>query len=319
MSRILLLRLSSMGDVIHTLPAVTDLARALPDTRIDWVAEEGFAELPRLHPAVSRVIPIALRRWRKNALDAATRREFAAFRQQLQSTRYDLVLDIQGLLKSATIGRFAHGPLAGYDRHSIREPLASLLYSKRYPVSRDQHAVLRSRQLMAAAMGYTPAGPVDYGLPAAAAALPWLPDQRHAVLLTATSRADKEWPEAHWIALGQQLAAAGLASVLPWGSPAERARAERLATAIPNAMVAPRLSLTEAAALLAGSAIVVGVDTGLAHLAAAVAAPVVAIFCASDPVRTGVLANSYAVNLGRAGAAPDVATVWQAVVAGVRS
>ena len=318
MSKILLLRLSSMGDVIHTLPAVSDLAQAMPGCTIDWVVEEGFAELPRLHPAVNQVIPIALRRWRKMLCAASTRAEFATFRRTLRAEQYDHVIDIQGLLKSAVIGKLAHGPLAGYDRHSIREPLASLLYGTRYAVSRQQHAVLRSRQLMAAAMGYHADGPLNYGLPAPAASLPWLNAAWYAVLLTATSRADKEWDEAHWMALGQQLAEQGISSVLPWGSAIEQARAERLAQAIPGAQAAPRLNLTQAAALLAGSRIVVGVDTGLAHLAAAVAAPVVAIFCASDPIKTGVLADSYAVNLGAAGAAPSVATVWQAVQQGLR-
>ncbi|SMC26605.1 heptosyltransferase-1 [Andreprevotia lacus DSM 23236] len=307
-----------MGDVIHTLPAVSDLARARPGTTVDWVVEEGFAELPRLHPAVGEVLPIALRRWRKSPLNAHTRSEFADFRSRLQSSRYDLVLDIQGLLKSAVVGKLAHGPMAGYDRHSIREPLASLLYRQRHAVGRHLHAVERSRQLMAAAVGYAPGGPLDYGLRVPAFTPDWLPQQPYAVLLTATSRADKEWAEANWIALGQQLAERGIASVLPWGSAAERERAERLAAAIPAACAAPRLGLGDAAGLLAGSRIVVGVDTGLAHLAAAVAAPVVAIFCASDPIKTGVLADSYAVNLGQHGAAPDVATVWQAVTAGMR-
>ncbi|TJZ68612.1 lipopolysaccharide heptosyltransferase I [Chitiniphilus eburneus] len=313
--RILLVRLSSMGDVIHAMPAVTDIARALPGARIDWVVEEGFAELPALHPAVHRVIPFALRRWRRHG---GALREFTAFRRALREERYDLILDVQGLVKSALVARLARGRIAGYDFSSAREGLATVFYGKHYAVPRQRHAILRVRELATAALGYPPSATLDYGLPRPDVALPWLPAGGHAVLLTATSRADKEWPERDWLELGERLAEHGLACVLPWGSPAERVRAQRLAHGIRGAVVAPRLSLTEAAALLAGAHVAVGVDTGLVHLAAAMAVPTVAIFSASDPDRTGVLASSYAVNLGTRGAAPDVDTVWRTVTTGMR-
>ncbi len=319
--KILIVRMSSMGDVIHQWPAVTDLARAYPEAVIDWVVEEGFAELPRLHPAIRRVIPVALRRWRKSLLATQSHREWQAFKTELLACRYDLVLDAQGLIKSAAIARMACGPVAGFDRHSIREPLASLAYCRTYPVSKALHAIERNRQLSAAALGYRAEGAIDYGLRMSdqienRPALSWLPDSPYVVCLTATSRADKEWPEAHWIVLGQKLLARGVRPVFPWGSTAERERAERLAAALPAAIVAPRLSLTDAATLLAGSTMVVGVDTGLVHLAAAVAVPTIAIFCASDPLLTGIRASSYAVNLGQRGAAPGVEAVWDAMLAG---
>ncbi|AOY02299.1 lipopolysaccharide heptosyltransferase I [Jeongeupia sp. USM3] len=317
MSKLLLVRLSSMGDIIHTLPALTDLARARPGIRLDWVVEEGFAALPRLHPSVDRVIPFALRRWRRMPLAPETRAEVAALRQALAAPQYGRVVDAQGLIKSAMVARQAGAPVAGYDWASAREPLASLAYADAYPVPRALHAVERTRRLFAAAFDYRIDTPPDYGLAVPALAQPWRPDGAYAVLLTATSRADKEWMEANWIALGTRLAAEGLACVLPWGSDAERERAERLAAAMPNALVAPKLDLGSAARLLADARVVVGVDTGLAHLAAAVATPVVAIFCASDPALTGVLAGSYAVNLGRRGAAPDVDTVWAATTQGL--
>ncbi|GAA5786884.1 lipopolysaccharide heptosyltransferase I [Chitiniphilus shinanonensis] len=313
--RILIVRLSSMGDVIHAMPAVTDMARAVPGARIDWVVEEGFAELPALHPAVRRVVPFALRRWRR---EGGALREFAAFRRALREERYDVVLDVQGLLKSALVARLARGPVVGYDSASAREGLAALFYGTHYAVPRQRHAILRVRELAGAALGYPPPATLDYGLPRPDVALPWLPGDGYAVLLTATSRADKEWPERDWLELGERLAAQGLACVLPWGSPAEQIRAQRLANGIRNAVVTPRMTLTEAAALLAGARVTIGVDTGLVHLAAAMAVPTVAIFCASDPDRTGVLASSYAVNLGTRGAAPDVDTVWRTVAAGMR-
>lgn len=308
-----------MGDVIHNLPAVTDLARAVPDARIDWVVEEAFREIPRLHPAVHRVIPIALRRWRKTPLATLRGRDLAEFGIALRGEHYDLILDSQGLIKSALVARLAKGPVAGFDRNSIREPAASFFYQQRYAVSRDMHVIDRNRQLTGLALGYQVQGPIDYGLPAPELALPWLPAAPFATLLTATSRTDKEWDESNWREIGRRLAAQGIVSVLPWGSPQERVRSERLAAAIPQAICPPRLSLGEAAALLAGSRIVIGVDTGLVHLAAAVATPVVAIFCASDPLRTGVRSDTGAVNLGAHGMPPDVETVWQAILAGRRA
>ncbi|GHD67925.1 lipopolysaccharide heptosyltransferase I [Jeongeupia chitinilytica] len=306
-----------MGDIIHTLPALTDLVCARPGTTLDWIVEEGFAELPHLHPAVGKVIPFALRRWRRSLLSATTRAEAGALRQSLADAHYDCVIDAQGLIKSALVARQAGAPVIGYDWRSARESLATLAYAERYPAPWSLHAVERARRLFAGAFGYTPDTPPDYGMAVPAVELPWRPSGAYAVLLTATSRADKEWAEPNWVALAARLAAEGIACVLPWGSDAERTRAERLAAAMSNAVVAPRLDLTSAARLLADARVVVGVDTGLAHLAAAVATPVVAIFCASDPERTGVLAGTYAVNLGRRGAAPDAETVWAAVRQGL--
>lgn len=319
MQKILLVRLSSMGDVIHNLPAVTDLARAFPDAAIDWVVEEGFQEIPRLHPAIRKVIPIALRRWRKAPLASLASADLHAFASELRREHYDLVLDSQGLVKSALVARLAHGPVAGYDRSSAREPAASVFYSQRYRVSRDLHAIERNRWLSGLALGYAVQGLIDYGLPAPKAVPLWLPQMPFVTLLTATSRSDKEWPEQNWFEIGRRFAAEGVCCVLPWGSEAERARSERLAAAIPHALCPPRMALSEAAALLAGSCIVIGVDTGLVHLAAAVATPVVAIFCASDPQKTGVRADTGAVNLGADGAPPDVEMVWQALLAGRRA
>ncbi|WP_035852737.1 lipopolysaccharide heptosyltransferase I [Deefgea rivuli] len=316
MRKILIVRLSSMGDVIHQMPAITDLARAYPDAVIDWVVEEGFAELPLLHPAIRRVIPVALRRWRKSPFSAATQAEWAKFKTEIRACRYDLILDAQGLIKSAAVARMTCGPVAGFDRHSCREALASFAYHRTYPIAKNLHAIERNRRLTAAANGYALLGEMDYGLKVPLQELPWLGDTPYVVMLTATSRADKEWPEAHWIALAQRCIHAGMRPVFPWGSANEQQRAQRLAAAVPLAIVTPKLSLSDAAILLAGSRIVVGVDTGLAHLAAAVAVPVVAIFCASEPELTGVRAATFALNLGGNGKPPSVDQVWDAVVSG---
>lgn len=319
MQKILLVRLSSMGDIIHNLPAVTDLIHAHPQLSIDWVVEEGFQELPRLHPAISKVIPVGMRRWRKTPLATLCSDDIGRFTAELRGKRYDLILDSQGLVKSALVAKLAKGPITGYDRKSIREPAASLLYDQRFSVSRELHAIDRNRQLSAAAFDYTVSGPIDYGLQPPPIPLPWLAQSVYVTLLTATSRTDKEWPESCWQTLGQRFVEQGMIPVLPWGNEAERMRSIRLAAAIPHAICPPRLTLTEAAALLAGSRIVVGVDTGLVHLAAALTTPVVAIFCASDPLKTGVRAEYGAVNLGANGAPPDLETVWQAVLVGSRA
>lgn len=304
MSDFLIVKTSSMGDVIHALPAATDIARHLPGARIAWVVEEAFAGIPPLHPAVADVIPVAVRRWRKSPFSGTTRREIRTFRARLAEKSYDRVLDLQGLLKSALITRAAHGPRCGYDRHSIREPLAAWFYQQRFAVAKNLHAVERNRRLAGLALGYTPEGAPDYGIAAPAIALSWTPAGRYAALLHATSRDDKLWREADWIALGIELARQDIATVLPWGGPAERARAERLAAAIPSAVPAPALRLDELAALLANAVLTVGVDTGLTHLAAALGVPTIALYCASRPGLTGVFAASFHRNLGEAGQPP---------------
>lgn len=304
MLKILLVKTSSLGDVIHQLPAVTDIRAHFPDAMIDWVVEENFAELPALHPGVSRVIPVAVRRWRRALLDPATWREMALFRKTLQALRYDLVLDSQGLIKSAAIALLAAGPRCGYDRASAREAIAALAYDKTIAMPKNLHAVERNRRLAGRLLGYEPESPVDYGVAIPRADLPWLGMKPYVVLLHATSRADKEWPEADWLVLAARLHASGLRCVLPWGSPLERVRSERLAAQMAEAIVPPRLNLTEAAALLGKARAVVGVDTGLTHLAAALNVPVVALYCASEPGLTGIYSAAPALNLGRWGQAP---------------
>ncbi|MDD5058977.1 MAG: lipopolysaccharide heptosyltransferase I [Sideroxydans sp.] len=305
--KIVLIKTSSLGDVLHNLPVVTDICKHIPDARIDWVVEESFAALPALHPKVLHVIPVAIRRWRKSWW--AARSEIQGFRQELRERRYDFALDTQGLLKSALITHFAHTKRCGYDWNSAREPLASLFYDHTYSVHKDQHAVERNRQLAAAALGYTALGAPDYGIRTPEIALPWLPHSSYVVLLHATSRDDKLWDEQNWIALGKHLHQTGLNAVLPWGSAQEKTRSERLCAAIPDAVCTPRLNLNEAAALLGKARAVVGVDTGLSHLAAALAVPTVGIYTATDPGLTGLYAGARAVNLGGKSTPPSLDAV----------
>ena len=296
--RILIVKTSSLGDVIHNLPVVSDIRRHFPDAVIDWCAEENFASIPRLHPGVGEIIPVAVRRWRQHLLQAATWREMAESRRRLQAQPYDAVIDTQGLVKSALLARQARGPLLGYAAKSAREPLAARFYDRHFSVSRDLHAVVRNRRLAAAALGYPLADEADYGIAAAAANFAWLPHRPYVVFLTATSRDDKLWPEANWLALGQQLNTLGYAAVLPGGSAIERERASRLAAGIPGAVAAPAMDIPALASLLAGARAAIGVDTGLTHLAVALKVPTVALYTATDPGLTGVLGAGFHRNLG---------------------
>jgi heptosyltransferase-1 len=312
--RILLVKTSSLGDVIHNLPVVSDLKRAHPDATIDWCVEEGFVDIPRLHPGVAGVIPVAVRRWRKSLCARATWREIGEFRRRIAATPYDAILDTQGLVKSALIARQARGVRLGYAAEVAREPLAARFYDRTFVIAPNAHAVERNRWLAAAAFDLPAAtlgDPPDYGIVAPASDAPWLPPN-YAVLFTATSRDDKLWAEESWVQLALTLAARGVNAVLPAGSAVERARAERIAASVAGALVAPPLRLRELAGVVGGARLAIGVDTGLAHLATALGVPTIALFMASDPTLTGVLGRGYCRNLGARGRAPTVAEVLAA-------
>lgn len=314
MMNVLIVRTSSMGDLIHTWPAITELVSHYPNLKISWLAEERFVDIATLHPAVHQVIPLAWRRWRKSLYSFSTWKEIRAMRMRLNEVKWDLVIDSQGLLKSAIPARLANGPLAGYSWRSCREPLACLLYSKRYTVCAGLSAVERNRQLFAKVFGYSESGMAKFGIVRGARAL-WLTDSPYAVLLHATSRASKEWPEASWIELGSRLyQERGLISVLPWGNQLEKVRAERLAVDLPGAIVAPRLELAAAAGLLGNASAVVGVDTGLTHLANALDVVLVAIYTDTDPSQTGVVETPFACNVGGIGQLPNPGQVWDCLV-----
>jgi heptosyltransferase-1 len=292
---ILLVKTSSLGDVVHNLPVVSDLHTVFPEAAIDWVVEEALVDIPRLHPAVRRVLPVGLRRWRKSLLTAQSWREMAAFRRELQTEAYDLVLDTQGLVKSGLIVRQARlatsGRRCGYAAEAAREPLAARFYHNGFVIPKNLHAVERNRWLAAAALDYVADMPLDYGVTAAHGNVTrpgWLPQGNYAVLLTATSREDKLWPEEHWLQLAAGLAECGLSCILPAGAEDERRRATRLTQQMSRALVAPSLEIAEIARVCAGARLVVGVDTGLTHLAVALERPTLALFCGSDPHLTGV-------------------------------
>jgi len=297
---------------VHNCPAVTDVARGVPGAVVDWVVEEQFAEVAALHASVRRVIPVAVRRWRAELLSARTWSEIGAFRETLRGERYDAVIDSQGLVKSALVAAIAQGRKHGFDRASAREPFASRFYDSTHAVPEDLHAVERNRRLAALVLGYRAEGPGDYGL-SASGEMPLQVRRPFALLFTMTSRDDKLWPEEHWRGLGNALEARGLHCVLPWGTDEERRRCARIATAIPGAVVPRHMTLTELANISSQAKCVVGVDTGLAHLAVAVNVPVVGLYCGSDPSLTGLHGGKWVSNLGDRGRPPDVADVMRAL------
>jgi heptosyltransferase-1 len=313
MSDILFIKTSSLGDVIHHMPALTEARAQRPGDRFSWVVEEPFAPLVRLHPAIDEVIPVSARRWRgADLLRPATWSEIAGFRRKLRSQRYDEIIDSQGLfLKSGLIAASVHGRRHGYDAQSIKERAATLLYDVRHRVGRDVHAVARNRALTGLALGYAPQGAPDYGL--AASRLVSAPaTQRYGVLLHATAQPGKEWPVAHWHTVAGQLAK-DLQLILPWGTSAEQIRAARIAEGVSHARVADHQPLDGMARLLAGASLVVGVDTGLTHLAAALGVPLIAIFSGSEPGLTGPIGAGPMRVVGTKGAPPGIEDVIEAV------
>jgi heptosyltransferase-1 len=308
MQRVLLVKTSSLGDVVHNFPVVTDILAAYPQASITWAVEEPYVDLVRLHPGVRSVLPVAMRRWRRTLLRRETRAEISACCATLRATEYDAIIDTQGLLKSALVTRVARGVRYGLDWESSREPLFAF-YDHRLNVPWGQHAVIRNRKLAALALGYEPDGPADYGLRAPQVRPPWAPVTPYAVLLHGTSAREKLWPEDQWVELGRTLSERGMSCVIAWGSEPERERSVRFADAIPAAIVAPRMSLDVASALIAHAACAFGVDTGLAHLAGALGVRTVGIYCATDPIATGLYGGARAANCGGIGQPPTVAAV----------
>jgi len=328
-TRILIVRTSSLGDLVHMLPAISDIARHVPDAEIDWVAEEAFAEIPGWHPAVSEVIKVAHRRWRKAWWSAPVRAERQALKERLRSRQYDVILDMQALLKSAWLVRQARGVRHGLDWRSAREPLASLFYNVRHRVEFWQPAVIRQRKLAGLTFGYQYAGQPDFGLQAFAREVAEAreaeagggegrlhhleADKGYAVIMPSASRDDKLWPEEDWRAVFRRLHEAGCTLKLLAGNEQEAQRARLLVAGAEGAEVMPRMSLTEVARLLAGSRLMVGLDSGLTHLSAALGRPTIGIYRASTPVRTPLVGSNYTASLGDRGASPSREVVMAAV------
>jgi heptosyltransferase-1 len=297
--RVLLVKMSSLGDVVHTLAPVTDAVRANPALEFDWVVEETYEAIPPWHPAVRRVIPVALRRWRRSPWSMLRDNEWFRFRADLRKTEYDLVLDAQGLMKSGWIGTQARGPLVGRSRNSAREPLAAAFYRRRYEVDLNRPEVEQIRQLFALALGYPqPTTPADFGIDRSRIS-PAPSRVQTAVLVHGAAWRNKLWPVENWRALGKYLAGRGLKILLPWGNDEEKCRAEQIADHS-GGEVLPKLGISGLAALLAPARVVVGLDTGLTHIAIALGSPTITLYGPSVPVYDRV-ASGKAIHLSSTG------------------
>lgn len=280
--KLLLVKTSSMGDVIHAFPAVTDMLAAHPGLTVDWLVEESFADVARLHPGVAEVIPVATRRWRKAPFSAATRGEIAALSARLRAAGYDRVLDMQGLIKSMWLARRAGRPVDGYAWGSMREPIASLGYARRHRVPWAAHAIDRNRLLAAAALGHAvDLDRLDWGLARGR------PAGRTVMLLHGTSWPSKRWSTEAWIETARLLAAHGFVPTVTWASAEEETVARAIAAAEPAVVLLPKGRLADAAAAIAASAGAIGTDTGLTHLAVAWDRPTIAAFLSTVPDLTG--------------------------------
>jgi heptosyltransferase-1 len=314
---ILLVRVSSLGDVLHNLPMVADILRHHPEANIDWVVEEGYVSLVRLNPHVRRIIPFALRRWRKGLANAAIRAEIKDFVRTLREEQYDYVFDTQGLLKTGIIMGAARTRPGGHKygmgnggEDSGYESLSRIFHSRSVKLDPRTHAVARGRLVAAHALGYEVDTMPDFGLPAPDSQAPrpsFLPGEDYAVFFHGTARDAKKWASANWIETGRALAP--MPVLLPWGSPKEKHEAELLAAALPNARVLPKLSMTEAVTLARYASLAIGVDTGLTHIAAAFLRPTVEIYCDSPKWKTEGNWSPRIVNLGELGAPPSAAQV----------
>jgi heptosyltransferase-1 len=316
--RLLLVKTSSMGDLVHNMPMVADIRHHFPDAVIDWVAEESFAEIARMSEDVTRVIPVALRRWRRHLFAAQTWKEILTCRTELQAQQYDFILDTQGLLKSILITRMAHGASHGQDSESAREGLAGRFYDVAHRIPRDLHAVTRNRMLAAQALGYPmPQTPPEYRLRIPQTTLPLTLPERYVVLLHGTSRESKQWPEEHWIDFCRAISNDYPHILLPWGNESERLRAERIAAQVTGAALLPRLGLAQLARIMQQSSLIVGVDTGLMHLAAGLNVPTLAIYRDTDIAKVGPFppAGAPVRTIDGKGAAPSVEEVLAALPA----
>ncbi len=320
MLKILLIRVSSLGDVLHNMPVVDDLLRHFPDARIDWVVEEAYVNLVSLHPGVRRIFPFALRRWRKNILTSWKNRDIQQFFSQLRSEEYDVVIETQGLLKTGLIMGLARVKsdgkkvgLANGTEGSGYEGLSRIFHTESVAVDKYTHAVLRGRLVAAKACGYVIDTPASFGLVRSELKPSWLPDKAFAVFFHGTAGASKKWPRSNWLGIGQALAQQGMPVLLPWGNPAEHEEALQMAATMTNATVLPLLSMQEATVLAQSASLAIGVDSGLTHIAAAYETPTIEIYCDSPRWKTEGNWSANIINLGDQGQSPSVGDVLTAI------
>ena len=289
--KVLVIKTSSMGDILHTLPAITDAYKTIPDVEFDWVIEEAFTEIPTWHQSIHNVIPFAWRRWRKNILTLPFNPEWRQFRKTLQQQKYDFVIDAQGLIKSAIATKMAHGIRCGFDRKSVREPLASLVYHKKFQVEKSQHAITRIRELFALTLNYSfDKNQIDYGIkaPSLKTNLP----KNYSVFVVNTSRKNKQWAIKNWRKLLEKMQAQKQTVIIPEGYKHEKQSIQAITSGFNNVIILPHGNLTTVFNLLANAQAIVSVDTGLAHLAAALNKPNITLYGPTDEHLIGTVGKN---------------------------
>jgi heptosyltransferase-1 len=289
--RVLIIKLTSMGDLMHALPALTDAAEAIPGIEFDWVVDEAFAEVPQWHPAVKNVITTSHRRWKKSTWQTLTGGELRAFYQELNASDYDVVVDMQNNLKSALVSALRRGPVMGLDKDSCREKPAHLAYKYPINVNPQQHAVDRMRQILSQALDYPlPDKAADYAADFRRYSLPELDfelPEKYLIFVQNASWLSKMWPVKHWQRLVLLAQEAGFSVLLPSGNDAEYKRAKQIALVDEAAHALPRMALNNMAALMHRAAGAVCSDTGLAHLAAVAGTPALTIYGSTDTALIG--------------------------------
>ena len=291
--QVLIIKMSSMGDVLHTLPAITDAKNNIPDISFDWIIEPGFAEIPSWHPAIEDVIPISFREWKKNFFAALKKQTISETIKNIRRKEYDLVIDAQGLLKSALVSKLARTKyIYGLNKFSAREPLASYLYTHKVSASWEEHAVTRIRSLFAQSLGYAlPNVAADYAIKLHNLELN--PEYRvrspYVMLLHGTTWESKHWPDQYWLELALKLQQQGLYTCATWSNHEQLLRVQKIAAQVTKFKILPRVTLSQAAIILQQARAAVAVDTGFGHLAAALGTPLVSIYGATDPSKIGTL------------------------------
>lgn len=290
--RILIVKLSSMGDVIHALPAITDINNNFPDAKIDWLVDSSFQDIAKLHSKIHTVFNINLRALKKN-INIKNIQQIIATIKILRARKYDYVVDLQGLWKSAILAKLIPGIHYGFDRLSVRDKFAAFWYEQRFSVHKNQHAIVRLRQLVAKIFkfNYKNNNSADSGIATANLVANPYAQYNYCVLVTHTTWNTKEWPLAHWQELAEKLAAQNFKILLPWGNSQEQLKSQQIAAMVPDAIVLPKTSLTEIASILAGAQCAITVDTGLAHLSAALNVPTLGLYGATSIKKNGFLAN----------------------------
>jgi len=306
MVRILIIKTSSLGDIVHCLPVINDIKYFVPESSIDWLVEECFADVPRLHPGVDSVITISLRTWKKNLRKKSTWIGLYKSIKAIRENHYDIIIDFQGLLKSAFFTLFTRGDIHGFDKTSIREGAASYFYKFTHTVSKQIHAVVRNRELASKCFQYELLDQsAHFGLEIHNINNFNL-SERYVVLIHGSSKKSKQWPKEHWLKVIQFFNGLGLRVLLPWGNLEEYHFSKALRKASTNSLVLPKMNISDLANVISGAKCIIGVDSGLTHLGNALGIPTIGLYMDSNPYLTGVYPNIKvpSVNLGEIGVTP---------------